>query len=130
MLDDTDLDYLPQRPEIDLVASVGTGNGVTESSLSHLVAKQRVTSTTGYCWFGGEASAARAIRKYLRRELRWNVNQFDIMGYWRLDSEDWDRRYADVGPQLFAAYQRALAEGKDERLAAEEYDTALEQVGL
>ena len=130
VLDDTDLDYLPQRPEIELVASVGTGNGVTESSLSHLVAKQRVTSTTGYCWFGGEATAARAIRKYLRRELRWNVNQFDIMGYWRLDSKDWDSRYADVGAQLFAAYQKALAEGKDERLAAEEYDTALEQAGL
>ncbi len=130
VLEESDLDYLPQGLEMEVVASVGTGNGGTESVLSDLVAARPATGERGYCWFGGEASTARALRKYLRRELRWNVNQFDIMGYWRLDSEDWDRRYADVGPVLFAAYQMALAEGKDERLAAEEYDVALERAGL
>jgi hypothetical protein len=52
------------------------------------------------------------------------------MGYWRRDSGAWDRRYAAVGPSLFDAYQTALAEGKDERVAAEEYDLALERLGL
>lgn len=130
VLDESDLDYLPHRPEIEVVASVGTGNGVTDSVLSHLVTTQCAPSRQHYCWYGGEASTARTVRKYLRRELRWGVDQFDVVGYWRLDSEAWDRQYAAVGGQLFAVYQNALAQGKGERLASEEYDLALEQAGL
>ena len=52
------------------------------------------------------------------------------MGYWRRDSSDWDRRFAPVGPSLYAVYEKALAEGKDEKLAFEEFDEALEQTGL
>jgi NADPH-dependent ferric siderophore reductase len=130
VLDDRDLDYLPQRPDIEVVVSVGTGNGVAASALAHLVRRHPTASAAGYCWFGGEASEARAIRKYLKRELCWDVRQFDVMGYWRRNSEDWDNRYAAIGPQLFADYQKALADGMDERLAAEEFDLALERAGL
>ncbi len=130
VLDASDLDYLPHRPEIEVVASVGTGNGVTDSVLSRLVTTRCAPSRREYCWFGGEASTARAVRKHLRRELHWGIDQFDILGYWRRDSGDWDRRYSDVGPQLVAVYQNALAQGKGERLASEEYDLALEQAGL
>jgi len=130
VLDRNDLDYLTTKPGIEVVASVGTGNGVTDSVLGHLVTTRCAPGRRDYCWFGGEAGAARAIRKHLRRELHWSVEQFDILGYWRLDSEDWDKRYAEAGPQLFAVYQNALAQGKGERLASEEYDLALEQAGL
>lgn len=130
VLDESDLDYLPQRPDVELVTSVGTGNGVTESALSDLVMARRPAEGHGYCWLGGEAGVARGVRKYLRRELHWAVDQFDIMGYWRLNSGEWGRRYANVGPQLFDTYQRALTEGKDARVAAEEFDLALEQLGL
>jgi NADPH-dependent ferric siderophore reductase len=129
VLDESDLDYLPPG-RIEVVGSVGTGNGAGGSVLSRLVATRRPPAKRGYCWFGGEASEARAIRKYLRHELRWSVDQLDVMGYWRHDSETWDRRYASIGSALFDAYQLALAEGKDERVAAEEYDLALERLGL
>jgi NADPH-dependent ferric siderophore reductase len=130
ILADTDLDYLPQRQDIEVVSSIGTGNGVAASDLGRLVKTRIRTDGRGYCWFGGEAGVAREIRKFVRRELCWKTNQFDIMGYWRLNSEDWDSRYAAVGPRLFAAYQAALADGMDEKSAAEQYDIALEQAGL
>jgi len=56
--------------------------------------------------------------------------QFDILGYWRRDSEAWDKRYAPVASDLFAVYEKALADGKSDKLAAEEFDDALEQAGL
>jgi NADPH-dependent ferric siderophore reductase len=130
LLDENDLDYLPQRSGVEVIASIGTGNGIGASALADLVRRQSATDTWGYCWFGGEAAEARAIRKFLRRELCWDVRQFDVMGYWRMHSEDWDRRHAAVGADLFAAYQKAVTEGTDERVAAEEYDLALERAGL
>jgi NADPH-dependent ferric siderophore reductase len=130
VLDDSDLDYLPRRQDIEFVASVGTGNGINDGALVRLATMRGSRGDRDYCWFGGEAGAARAIRKYLRRELCWSVQQFDVMGYWRPNSGDWDMRYAEVGPQLFASYQKALAEGMGERLAAEEFDLALERKGL
>jgi NADPH-dependent ferric siderophore reductase len=129
VLHESELGYLPSG-RVEIVTSVGTGNGVAGSALSRLVASRRPPPDRGYCWFGGEAGEARAIRKYLRHELRWGMNQLDVMGYWRRDSETWDRRYASIGSALFDAYQLALAEGKDERAAAEEYDLALERLGL
>jgi len=130
VIDESDLDYLPQRTNVEVVTSVGTGNGVYATALIDLVTSIRDIARHSYCWFGGEAGSARAIRKYLRDELHWERGQFDALGYWRLNSEEWDRRYAAIGSRLFTAYQTALAEGMDERLAAEEYDVALEQAGL
>ena len=39
-------------------------------------------------------------------------------------------RYAPVASDLFAVYEKALADGKSDKLAAEEFDDALEQAGL
>ncbi|MDT5012405.1 MAG: hypothetical protein QOH57_4022 [Mycobacterium sp.] len=129
VLEPDDLDYLPPD-RVEMLTSVGTGNGAGQSVLSELVATCGPPARYGYCWFGGEAGQARAIRKLLRHELGWSVDQLDVMGYWRRDSETWDRRYANVGPGLFEAYQSALAQGTDQRVAAEQYDTALERLGL
>ncbi|MDT5094551.1 MAG: hypothetical protein QOH60_3914 [Mycobacterium sp.] len=128
VLDADDLDYLPRPPAVEIVSSVGTGNGVADSALPRLVMMQQPGH--GYCWFAGEAHEARAIRKYLRNELRWEIDQLDVMGYWRRDSADWDRRYASVGATLFAGYQTAIAQGVAEKLAAEQFDEALEGFGL
>jgi NADPH-dependent ferric siderophore reductase len=130
VLDPSDLDYFARLPHIEMVTSVGTGNGLCPSALARLAASRPVPAESGYCWFGGEAGQARALRKYLRGELHWEIGQLDVMGYWRHDSAEWDRRHADAGPTLFAAYQAALADGMDPRLAAEKYDLDLERMGL
>ena len=127
--DDTDLDYLPASSNVTLVPAVGTGNGRPDSRLAELVVQQELPSGIGYCWFAGEAYESRAVRKHLRAN-GWTSEQFDIVGYWRLDSEAWDRRFAAAGDELVAVYANALADGKSEKLASEEFDEALERAGL
>ena len=128
--EDADLEYLPHRTNVTVIATVGTGNGDGESVLAQLVAAQPLPAGRGYCWFAGEAGQSRAVRKYLRGQHHWDAAQFDILGYWRRDSEAWDKRYAPVASDLFAVYEKALADGKSDKLASEEFDDALEQAGL
>ncbi len=127
--DETDLAYLPTAPNVTHVTAVGSGNGHPRSELAELVARQPHPPGRGYCWFGGEAGQSRSVRKHLR-SLGWTAEQFDIVGYWRLDSENWDRRFGAVGTELVAVYEKALADGKGQKVAAEEFDDALERAGL
>ncbi|MDX1892199.1 siderophore-interacting protein [Mycolicibacterium sp. 050158] len=128
--DAADLEYLPNRPDVPIVTTVGTGNGRAPSRLTELVRNRTLPAGRGYCWFAGEAQATREVRKYLRGEQGWATSQYDIVGYWRFDSEIWDRRFEAVSEEMMAVYLRALAEGKGDKLAAEEFDVALEQAGL
>lgn len=125
VLDESDLDYLPA---MDLVTSVGTGNGVGASALPGLVAEHCVGRS--YCWFAGEAAAARAVRKHLRIERVWEREQLNVMAYWRHRAEEWTARYAPVSAEMYAVYERVLAESNDAKAAAEEWDDALERRGL
>jgi NADPH-dependent ferric siderophore reductase len=128
--DRADLDYLPPRPGLTLRTTIGTGNGHAPSRLAELVRDHVLPDGRGYCWFAGEAGATREVRKYLRSAHSWVPDQYDIVGYWRFDSETWERRYEAVSDAMLAVYEKALADGKGDKLAAEEYDIALESVGL
>jgi len=127
--DEADLAYLPQRSTVTLAPSVGTGNGHAPSRLAELTRALALPAGHGYCWFAGEAAQSRAVRKYLRG-LGWGIEQFDVTGYWRFDSEDWDERFARVQDDVLAVYEKALADGKGDKVASEEFDEALERVGL
>jgi hypothetical protein len=83
----------------------------------------------GYCWFAGEAAESRAVRKYLR-SAGLTIDQLDVTGYWRFDSETWEAKFALVSDEVVAVWERAVADGKGERAADEEYDEALERAGL
>ena len=130
VLHPSDLDCLPVRDDVVYVPVVGSGNGRSPSTLPARVREFEHPAGTGYCWFAGECAATRDVRKHLRREHGFTAAQFDIVGYWRLDSEEWDRRFADVAEDLVAVYTSALAEGKGDKIAREEYDLALERAGL
>jgi NADPH-dependent ferric siderophore reductase len=127
--DEDDLDYLPRRENVAVVASVGTGNGSAPSRLAELVREVTLPAGLGYCWFAGEAAESRAVRKYLRG-LGWTIDQMDVTGYWRFDSETWDAKYALVADDVGAVWVNAMKEGRGERAADEEFDEALERVGL
>jgi NADPH-dependent ferric siderophore reductase len=129
VLTDTDLDYLPDRTDVRVLSSVGTGNGVAPSRLAEMVRETHQPPGRGYCWFAGEAAQSRAVRKHLRAG-GWTLDQFDISGYWRFGSEDWDAKFARVQDELVAVYERALAAGKGDKAASEEFDDALERAGL
>lgn len=124
-----DLDYLPTHPQLSLLPSVGTGNGHAPSQLSPRVRELTLPAGRGYCWFAGEAAESRAVRKYLR-ELGYGIDQLDITGYWRFDSETWDAKFALVESDVLAVYERALADGKGDKVAFEEFDEACERIGL
>jgi NADPH-dependent ferric siderophore reductase len=130
VVDDTDLAYLPHQSDLQVLPVFGTGNGVCDSALVAHAMSAIPTGGIGYCWFAGEASDARALRKHLRHEQRWPSDQLDVMGYWRENSADWDTRFARVGSDLYSVYTKALDEGKSERVAMEEFDEALEKAGL
>ena len=85
----------------------------------------------GYVWFAGEAAESRAIRKYLRRELGWTVDRFEVLGYWRVRKEAWMARYESGRRRDRAGlHQGDRRRAQLERGALELYDAALEKVGL
>lgn len=126
---DEDLRYLPHRPNVKVISTVGTGNGHAPSTLADAVRAFDMPDGPGYCWFAGEAADSRAVRKYLR-SLGWTIDRYDITGYWRFDSENWDARFAEVESDVFAVYEWALTEGKGDKMAFEEFDEACERIGL
>ncbi len=67
----------------------------------------------GYIWMGGEQAASRDIRKYFRKELGWGSERYDIVGYWRPDSESYLKRYRIVQDQVAAIYQQGMESGQD-----------------
>jgi NADPH-dependent ferric siderophore reductase len=123
-----DLAYLPPHPDVTVVSSVGTGNGHAPSRLARLVRELTLPQGRGYCWFAAEAAESRAVRKHFRGN-GWTIEQLDVTGYWRFDSETWDAKFALVH-DVVAVWERALADGKGERVADEEFDEALERAGL
>lgn len=127
--DRSELAYLPTHPDVTVIPSVGTGNGHAASTLARLVREFTLPEGRGYCWFAGEAAESRTVRKYFRSH-GWTIDQLDVTGYWRFDSEIWDARYALVSDDIEAVYVRALADGKGNKVADEEYDAALERAGL
>lgn len=127
--DSADLRYLPEHPGVTVIPLIGTGNGCSPSALALTVETLRLPERRGYCWFGGEAAESRAVRRYLRAR-GWTIDQYDISGYWRFDSQAWDKGFAERQDDLVAVYDRALAEGKSQKAALEEFDEACARVGL
>ena len=130
VVDESDLDYLPRRDNVDLTSLVGSGNGYGDSRLCEAVERFGHPEGRGYCWFAAEAKASRAVRKHFRKQFGWKADQCDIIGYWRFDGEAWAKRFEQVGGELYAVYAAALAEGKSEKMASEIFDDALERAGL
>ena len=69
---------------------------------------------------GGEQAASREIRKYFRKELALGSERYDIVGYWRPDSEGYLKRYAAVQDQVAEIYQRGMAAGQDSEQTLDE----------
>lgn len=108
----------------------GSGNDSGPSRLADAVSRFVAPEGPGYVWFAAEASASRAVRKHLRHERGMPAERCTLLGYWRLDSERWDARYAEVAPTIEAVYTEAVAAGISSEDALELYDEALERVGL
>lgn len=108
----------------------GTGNGVGPSALAATARERHRPDGPGYVWFAGEAGHAREIRRWLRHELGWPTERYDVIGYWRADKEAWTARYEQAREQIEAAQNAALAAGGDFDSVRDAVDTAMERAGL
>lgn len=52
-----------------------------------------------------------------------------VMGYWREDKENWERRYAAVADRIDAAMGEAMMAGKDFESVRDAVDDAMEREG-
>ena len=84
----------------------------------------------GYIWCAVEAAAARRIRTHLRRTWEIPATRMHVMGYWREDKENWERRYAAVADRIDAAMGEAMMAGKDFESVRDAVDDAMEREGL
>lgn len=84
----------------------------------------------GYVWMAGEASCSRDIRRYFRHELGWRSKSYDIVGYWRPDSERYLERYRAIEDEVAAIWDRGEARGEDTEAIADEIYAVMESHGL
>jgi len=83
-----------------------------------------------YVWLAGEASASRAVRRHLRRELGWPQSDFYTCGYWQLDAAAKSRRYAEVADEVTERAAAARRQLDDEGAYLDALDDIFEDLGL
>ena len=130
VLERGDIQTFETAGEVTYDWRVGSGNGDCASVLENAVENFELPDGEGYVWFAGEASTSRAVRKYVRKVLGFPVRQFEIIGYWRVNSEQWLEKYKAYQEEALAVYNGALAAGRSQAEASDEFDAMLERVGL
>ncbi|MGF7124139.1 siderophore-interacting protein [Rhodococcus sp. BE178] len=108
----------------------GTGNGVGPSALAAAARSWTPPDGPGYVWFAGEAGLSREVRRWVRHDLGWPSDRYDVIGYWRADKEAWTARYEQAREQIEAAQLAALTAGGDFDSVRDAVDAAMEQAGL
>ena len=84
----------------------------------------------GYIWMAGQTQIVRDASRYLRHERGVDKSRYSLTGYWLPRSEEWLERYKPHAEELSALWERGEAEGRDEEEIMDEYEAALERVGL
>ncbi|WP_072806762.1 siderophore-interacting protein [Rhodococcoides yunnanense] len=130
VLERGDIQQFETAGEVTYDWRFGSGNGDSASVLEGVVREYVLPEGEGYVWFAGEAAVSRAVRKYFRKELGYAVAHFEIIGYWRVNSEQWLEKYKQYQEEAIAVYDGALEAGRSEAEASEEFDAMLERVGL
>lgn len=120
-----------ELPEGVELAWVHGGNGHGPSRLEEIVRSAELPKGIGYVWVAGEAKATRAVRKYLRHELKLPADAYKVVGYWTENAEAWLERYEalpdDLRDRLAAMWGD---ESRDVEEVTDEYEAALESHGL
>ena len=123
-----DLSYLPTREGATRIGLVGSGNGTTPSRLSQALAELD-PEPDAYVWYSSESADIRSAKKFLRA-AGFGRERYDIVGYWRQDSEAWLRRFNERADEFMTVYDEAVAAGQSADEALDTYEQALEEAGL
>lgn len=115
--------------DVDLVWVHG-GNGHAPSRLDELLRSMELPAGRGYIWIAGEAKTLRAVRKYLRHELKLPADSYKIMGYWTDNAEEYREKYANLDDEFKAWLETVWDEDRDEEDIQDDVIAALEARGL
>jgi NADPH-dependent ferric siderophore reductase len=84
----------------------------------------------GYRWMAAETRVVRLVRRHLRHERGIPRERYSLTGYWLERLEEWEARFREVADEMTAIWTRGEAEGRDEEEIMDEYEAALEKIGL
>ena len=124
--DAADLPAWDTAGEVDVVRLEGR----EASRLEHAVRSFPEPEGNGYRWMAGETRTVRQTRRHVCHERGIPKERYSLTGYWLDNYEEWEARYARVAAEMSAIWERGEAEGRDEEDIMDEYDRALERVGL
>lgn len=105
-------------------------DGDAKSCLNDVVRTFPEPDAPGYIWMAGETRTVRDARRYLRHERGVDKARWSLTGYWLARSEEWLERYKPIAEEMTELWERGEAEGRDEEEIMDEYEAALERVGL
>ncbi|MRK00024.1 siderophore-interacting protein [Aeromicrobium sp. S22] len=122
---------LPSAADVDLTWQVVAKETDVCEALTAAVTSRELPDGDRYVWLAGEARSSRAVRRHLRRELRWPQADFYTCGYWQIDAEKWNARYEEVAEEVVkmsAEVQQKV--GDDQGAYLDALDDIYESVGL
>ena len=122
--------FLPPHPNAIVTWLHKSGNGIAGSRLEDVLRAVPLPPTPGYVWVAGEQKAVRAIRKYVRHELKLPVERYELVGYWIHEGEAWDAKWDALPADIKAAIEAGWSSGRDPEQVRDEYEATLEKFGL
>lgn len=122
---------LPSPADVEITWQVVARDTDICDALAEAVTSRALPADDRYVWLAGEARASRAVRRYLRRELRWAQSDFYTCGYWQIEAEKWNARYEEVADEVLAKAAAAEQQvGDDQGAYLDALDDIYESVGL
>jgi NADPH-dependent ferric siderophore reductase len=122
---------LPSAADVDLTWEVVAKDTDICEALSEAVTTRELPDADRYVWLAGEARSSRAVRRHLRRELKWPQSDFYTCGYWQIDAEKWNARYEEVAEVVMAKSAEVQQQvGDDQGAYLDALDDIYDSVGL
>ncbi|WP_240232165.1 siderophore-interacting protein [Devosia lacusdianchii] len=121
---------LPAHPGATVTWLHRSGNGVAPSRMGEVVRAVPLPATPGYVWVAGEQKVVRAIRKFVRQELKLAPERYELVGYWTANGEEWDAKWDALDPSIKARIDAAWDSDRDREEVRDEYEQTLEKLGL
>jgi NADPH-dependent ferric siderophore reductase len=122
---------LPSLADVTVTWQVVSRDTDICDALAEAVTSRDLPSGDRYVWLAGEARASRAVRRHLRRELKWPQADFYTCGYWQIEAEKWNARYEQVADEVIAKAEEVQKRvGADQGAYLDALDDIYESVGL
>ena len=106
------------------------GNGHASSKLEEAVRRVPLPDGPGYVWAAAEQKVVRAIRKYVRQELKMPVLRYELVGYWVDKQNEWTSRWEALNPEVRKRIEAAWASDRDPEDVRDEVDATFDKLGL